>query len=226
MSETIGEKSLRLALGYAGLRDLPPQYKEGDGWWVKALLLVRKRGLSESWCIAERDVRGVVRIIKDFGLVYQVVGILSVHPYEYLDYGTFGAEYKDAAEEREALIRFYRSRMGGQLLGLSEGDDAYKRAAAFGEGRIKSVQSCSEEELAVYDRERIRILMRENPPSSPYGMRPGAVASSSGTLAVVQPDMSPGEAFELLQKSRSRVRAKVGPSRTPRKRGRPPKDKS
>lgn len=103
----IKDTSLRKAFEATKCRDLPKQYREGNGvFWIKAIVLVRKRNGTQSYALAERRGDLHISVTQDFGLMSPIAGIVSIHPYIYLDadrFLNFGSE-----EQRiNALIRHY-----------------------------------------------------------------------------------------------------------------------
>lgn len=86
MARGITEISLEKALGAARLGVLPKIFKSDDKrFWFRALVLVRKRNGTMSYALAERKGDGVVKIVKDFGLMSPIAGVTSVYPYMFLD---------------------------------------------------------------------------------------------------------------------------------------------
>lgn len=150
----IKEVSLRRALESAGLGVLPVRYSDGAGFWLRAVLLLRKRGNVESYALGERYGDGRVRIVRDCGDAVPIVGILGIYPYVYLDEARFGNVYSNAVHERAYLDTVFSdwvSRMPGEV-----------RFARLLEG----VRTCGDDELDGYDRERIRYQMERA--SLPY----------------------------------------------------------
>lgn len=103
----IKEQSLKLALEATACRELPKVYKDGSGFWIKAIVLVRKRNQTQSYALAERRADGVIRYVKDFGLMSQIEGLVSVHPYVYFDEERFMHPYKSAEAQRRLLLSFF-----------------------------------------------------------------------------------------------------------------------
>lgn len=103
----IKEQSLKLALEATACRELPKAYKDGSGFWIKAIVLVRKRNQTQSYALAERRADGVIRYVKDFGLMSQIEGLVSVHPYVYFDEERFMHPYKSAEAQRRLLLSFF-----------------------------------------------------------------------------------------------------------------------
>jgi len=87
------EESLKLALEASSLqkRGLPPQYKnETDSFWIRAIVLVRKRNLEECYCLYRQNADRYMRLMKDCGSGTGIIErVLSIHPYTYLDIEQF-----------------------------------------------------------------------------------------------------------------------------------------
>lgn len=77
-------KSLVDAMAWAGVRELP-EVHDGVNVYIKALALVAKRDGSTSYVAICKDKNGEDKIIKDFGSVSQIVEVLEIRPYLYLD---------------------------------------------------------------------------------------------------------------------------------------------
>lgn len=91
---SVKEKSLAAALDAVRLKDLPAPLSGSDGYWIEALVLVRKRDMSESYCLARRGGNGLIRYVRDFGTLSPIVadnkergiyGLLRIYPCEFLD---------------------------------------------------------------------------------------------------------------------------------------------
>lgn len=158
-----GGQALRQALMDLRLRDLPQQLREGSGFWTRALVLVRRVGGGDSWYLAERDARGVVRYVKDYSVhARPIAGVVSIHPFEYLDTAAFGVRYADESACRRALAAFYKRRMARKVAcGVNEGQ-AYERLRVFTEERVRMCEECERQDLAWLDRERMMFEMRES----------------------------------------------------------------
>lgn len=102
----IKEKSLRAALDGALLGALPSPW-QGDGFWVRAIVLVRKRNFTESYALAVRAGDGAIRIKRDYGLPSQIFALLGVYPYEYLDERTY-MYFPDLAGECALLGSYFK----------------------------------------------------------------------------------------------------------------------
>lgn len=102
----IKEKSLKQALTSVRVPELPKQYREGDGeYWLEAIVLVCKRDGSLSYAVAKRGVDGVIRYISDYGNMSQIKGLISIHPYTYLNNYKY-IQSGSAEQKRAALIQF------------------------------------------------------------------------------------------------------------------------
>lgn len=101
--ENIKESSLKKALNFVMLQELPKQLRATDkGYWVEAIALVRKRNMTSSYCVAKRGGDGRIRYTADFGDISPIVGLISVHPYLVLDTDT-QIPY-ETIEEKKAVI--------------------------------------------------------------------------------------------------------------------------
>lgn len=101
----IKEVSLKKALETASLRDLPLPWKESKGFWIDAVLLVRKQTLDTNYVLATRDGRGVIHYVQDFGRMSQIIGVLGIYPYLYLD-NKF-VDIDDEKAKRRAIIDYF-----------------------------------------------------------------------------------------------------------------------
>lgn len=99
----IKDKTLIEALNAAVLRELPKQYKEGSGFWIEAILLVRKRNLQECYILARRDCYGATSITCDFDGTSSVMSIIGCYPYTYLDYMGYDGQMTD--REKKSFIK-------------------------------------------------------------------------------------------------------------------------
>lgn len=136
----IKSESLTKALGAACCRDLPTQYREceGKGFWMKAIVLVRKANMSECYMLAGRKGDGRLVFERDFGLVSPIVATLGIYPYKYFDEGGYGL--LDCSRERKV---------------------AYL-VAHFGEAWRSRIEKADDETLEAYVRERGMALQESN----------------------------------------------------------------
>lgn len=158
--EGVESKSLRRALGAVHLRELPPLYNERYGFWLRGLVLMKRVGGVNGWCVCERDARGVMRIVRDFGEPpLPTVGVERIHPYEYLDEVSYKVVYVDEGDCRRKLRAFYLEREVS--LGVGKGEEVRRKLRVETEGRIKLCEGGSVGDLAWMDRERMIYRMRE-----------------------------------------------------------------
>lgn len=83
------EKSLEEALRFTSMQTigLPKRYTSSDNRvWIRAIVLVRKRTMVEVYCIYQRAGDGYMSLIRDCSdEAGEIIDILSIHPYIYLD---------------------------------------------------------------------------------------------------------------------------------------------
>lgn len=102
----IKEKSLKQALTSARVPELPKQYREGDGeYWLEAIVLVSKRDGTLSYAVAKREMDGAIKYISDYGNMSQIKGLISIHPYTYLNNYKY-IQSGSAEQKRAALTQF------------------------------------------------------------------------------------------------------------------------
>lgn len=106
MNNVLKEQSLSKALSAKGLTELPKQYRDDCGeFWLEAVVLVRKQNLTQSYCLAKRDADGKISYIADYGMMSPISGLISIHPYLYLDKETY-MPYENIEQMRHALIQY------------------------------------------------------------------------------------------------------------------------
>lgn len=122
-NDNIKSKTLSLALSAAKLSDLPKHWDgEDDGeFWTKAVVLVKKRDLSESYALAMRNAFGFIRYTRDFGSLSPVYARLAIYPYEFLDERQF-CEYDTEQQMRSALMVEYGKPRAEEILALPSED--------------------------------------------------------------------------------------------------------
>lgn len=80
------EQTLRQALKDTACRELPKRYDESSGEiWIKAIVLVKKRNCTVSYALAARRGDGLISYVRDYGQMSPICGLISIHPYMYLD---------------------------------------------------------------------------------------------------------------------------------------------
>lgn len=102
----IKEESLKKALTVARLPELPKQFREDNNeYWMEAVILTRKRDGSLSYAIGKRNESGKICYVADFGTMSQIIGLVSIHPYIYLDKKKY-MPYETIIQKRNALVMF------------------------------------------------------------------------------------------------------------------------
>ena len=101
----IKEESLRKALAAVGLSNLPRQYNaSSQEFWLKAIVLVRKRNMEESYCLYDRKASGLMELVRDFGSASVIFSVKSIHPYLYFDERRFIPEDRSIEDKRLYLL--------------------------------------------------------------------------------------------------------------------------
>ena len=102
----IKEESLSKALSAKRIPDLPKQYREDSGeYWLEAIVLVRKLNMSQSYAVAKRDADGKISYTADFGDISPISGLISIHPYMYLNKERY-MPFETMAQKRHALKEY------------------------------------------------------------------------------------------------------------------------
>lgn len=102
----ITEESLNKALVELGLAQLglPKEWNgESDGFWIRAIALVRKTNGDRSYYDIERDANGKISYKKDFGRMSPIAGLIRIYPYQYIDEARF-VNVGDAKDRRILLM--------------------------------------------------------------------------------------------------------------------------
>ena len=114
--KNIKETSLDRALKAARLTELPKQAKPSDPiFWKEAIVLVRKRDLTQSYALAHRDITGRITYTADYGSPAPIVSLLSVHPYLCMTSGEIRGATED---ERTSMIEDFlgsKAQVAGKL---------------------------------------------------------------------------------------------------------------
>ncbi len=101
----IKEETLRKSLAAVGLSSLPAQYNANSReFWLKAIVLVRKRNLEECYCLYDRKPNGLMELARDFGSASVVFSIKSIHPYLYFDERRFVPDDRSVEDKRMFLL--------------------------------------------------------------------------------------------------------------------------
>lgn len=107
MMENYKEKTLKDALEAVSLRELPRRYDDSsDGIWIEAVALVRKADCTQSYALVRRRGDGLISMTRDFGRMSPLAGIVSVHPYRYLDKKRF-LTFRDEEDKARFLHSCY-----------------------------------------------------------------------------------------------------------------------
>lgn len=102
----IKEESLSRALSAKRIPDLPKQYREDSGeYWLEAIVLVRKLNMSQSYAVAKRDADGKISYTADFGDISPISGLISIHPYMYLNKERY-MPFETMVQKRHALKEY------------------------------------------------------------------------------------------------------------------------
>ena len=102
----IKEESLSKALSAKRIPDLPKQYREDSGeYWLEAIVLVRKLNMSQSYAVAKRDADGKITYTADFGDISPISGLISIHPYMYLNKERY-MPFETMVQKRHALKEY------------------------------------------------------------------------------------------------------------------------
>ena len=102
----IKEESLSKALSAKRIPDLPKQYREDSGeYWLEAIVLVRKLNMSQSYAVGKRDADGKISYTADFGDISPISGLISIHPYMYLNKERY-MPFETMEQKRHALKEY------------------------------------------------------------------------------------------------------------------------
>lgn len=102
----IKDLSLSKALSALSLPELPKQYRDDCGeYWLEAIVLVRKQNLSNSYAVAKRGADGKIVYKADFGDVSPISGLISIHPYMYLNKSVY-MPFENINQMRQALVQY------------------------------------------------------------------------------------------------------------------------
>lgn len=102
----IKDLSLSLALSDKCLSELPKQFRDDCGeYWLEAIVLVKKQNLSQSYAVAKRGADGRIEYKADYGDVSPIAGLISIHPYLYLDKHMY-MPYENVGQMRHALAQY------------------------------------------------------------------------------------------------------------------------
>lgn len=89
-TETLSE-----ALSFAKLKALPKKFNPELGLtWILAIALIKKKNLMNAYAIVEQRADGLIQYKKTFGRLSPIDGLISIHPYMYVDEEALGMAMK------------------------------------------------------------------------------------------------------------------------------------
>lgn len=140
----IKEESLSAALRASGCVNLPPEFKDGDAYWVKAIALVEKTGGQECYALVEHGADGTVRIVKDCS------GTLT--------------PIKTGGDKQPVMLKTYAYKsIDPKFLDYKDRKTAEVRLRTYFEHRpgVKAaIEAASDEQILVWMRERAIFLQQ------------------------------------------------------------------
>ena len=87
--------TLSEALSFARLRELPKKLNPELGLtWILAIALIKKKNLMNAYAIVEQRADGLIEYKKTFGRLSPIDGLISIHPYMYVDEEALGMATK------------------------------------------------------------------------------------------------------------------------------------
>ena len=91
----LGTDTLSEALSFARLRELPKKLNPELGLtWILAIALIKKKTLKNAYAIVEQRADGLIQYKKTFGRLSPIDGLISIHPYMYVDEEALGMAMK------------------------------------------------------------------------------------------------------------------------------------
>lgn len=89
------EETLSEALSFAKCKDLPKKFNPGLRLtWILAIALIKKKNLMNAYAIVEQRADGLIQYKKTFGRLSPIDGLVSIHPYMYVDEEALGIAMK------------------------------------------------------------------------------------------------------------------------------------
>ncbi len=87
--------TLSEALSFARVRELPKKFNPELGLtWILAIALIKKKNLMNAYAIVEQRADGLIEYKKTFGRLSPIDGLISIHPYMYVDEEALGMATK------------------------------------------------------------------------------------------------------------------------------------
>lgn len=85
------EETLSEALSFARCKELPKKFNPELGLtWILAIALIKKKNLMNAYAIVEQRADGLIDYKKTFGRISPIDGLISIHPYMYVDKEALG----------------------------------------------------------------------------------------------------------------------------------------
>ena len=82
-------------MSFAKLKDLPKKFNPELGLtWILAIALIKKKNLMNAYAIVEQRADGLIQYKKTFGRLSPIDGLISIHPYMYVDEEALGMAMK------------------------------------------------------------------------------------------------------------------------------------
>lgn len=89
------EETLSEALSFSLAKDLPKKFNPELGLtWILAIALIKKKNLMNAYAIVEQRADGLIQYKKTFGRLSPIDGLISIHPYMYVDEEALGMAMK------------------------------------------------------------------------------------------------------------------------------------
>lgn len=87
--------TLSEALSFARVGELPKRFNPDLGLtWILAIALIKKKNLMNAYAIVEQRADGLIQYKKTFGKLSPIDGLVSIHPYMYVDEEALGMAMK------------------------------------------------------------------------------------------------------------------------------------
>ena len=89
------QETLSEALSFARLRERQKKLTPELGLtWILAIALIKKKNLMNAYAIVEQRADGLIEYKKTFGRLSPIDGLISIHPYMYVDEEALGMAMK------------------------------------------------------------------------------------------------------------------------------------
>lgn len=174
-------------LEHLRIKELPKQYEEGSGFWLRAVVKVRKADNRNYYAIAERNGWGVMRYVKDCGPMMRIIALVGVYPFMYLNEKRYAIRNEGESDKRKRLSDFFRAHYAQLSAEAGTDTGAGGRYSAEGERLAALAMECPAAELVSLDRERMAIRQKQEwgRASSEYATREALDAESRAIIGTV-----------------------------------------